>query len=73
MVEKIVVFEPTDDECGLEIVYDGVEVRLDDTFTPEVKNIYREMGNQDRLINRGYIIAKRDIPFIIRGLQEFVV
>jgi len=66
MVDRIRVFEPTEEECGIEIVDDGGYVLVEDVFYPgdETCAFYEK---------RKYSIAKKDIPFIIRGLQEFLV
>jgi len=65
-MKKIVVFEPTDEENGLNIVDEGDCIRLEDTHTPLIAETFK--GLDPRL----YIISKKDIPFIIRGLQEFI-
>lgn len=70
MVEKIVVFEPTDDECGLEIVDDGDCVLIEDIFTQEYIDSFNQIGANIR--SRSYSISKKDVPFIIRALQEFI-
>lgn len=65
-MKTIVVFEPTDDECGLEIVDDGDCVTLEDIFNPLLTEAFDDMESRE------YSITKKDIPFIIRGLQEFI-